>query len=310
MRLMRCQFSWWFAASRQHGHIGNLTFLGVSLSFVCFLWSPPVGILSSEIKPTREVAENTLVSLEDTPRPEPTNTPMPTDDSKTPSADTSEFTSFDTVLAVLFLCIVPVGFVATGALSVMLYSRLRVQQKLSKDLRTAGQRLSENLKAEIQNLNTDAQQVFLEKWFEDIKTHSYRNEIEVEVKFIYPLLKFLGYHDNDLDIRVPVDVQVGRNFAKGEADWVIWNRTTTETNPKVTVVIEAKASSQRLDQEVKGQARSYAFALNAPAYVITNGARFQIFQRGIQEDDCIVDCSVNALASKWSIIRKTIGCRN
>lgn len=188
----------------------------------------------------------------------------------------------------LFFCMILWLFIAALVGVVILYNKLRQARNL------------------ISSLKVENKERTLEEWLEEIKTTSYRNEIEVEVKFIYPLVEQLGYKNTDFDIRVPVNIQVGRNRSRGEADWVLWNKRSGTDNQQARVVIEAKAPHQDLNEEVQAQARSYAFALNAPIYVNTNGRRIQIFHRGVQGDKCVVDCDVKELSKKWSEIRASL----
>lgn len=192
-------------------------------------------------------------------------------------------------------------FITSSILGVLYYDRWKKYNALSEqkedELRDA-----RNL---ISKLRHENKEKTLSEWLEAVKHLTYRNEIEVEIKFIYPLLKHLGYQDREFNIRVLVKIQVGRTRNRGEADWVIWKNNTTKQR-QAHIVIEAKAPSQSLDSQVKAQARSYAFALDAPIYVITNGKRMQIFQRGIRDDHCVVNCNINELSRKWEVIQKTL----
>jgi len=176
-------------------------------------------------------------------------------------------------------------------------------QSLMEQGRKEMQSLEEYIRGlheQIGELTEENERVAREEWFKDIVKSSYRNEIEVEVKLILPLVKFLGYHERDLKLRVPMDFQIGTQTIRGEADWVLWDSETDPTNP--SGVIEAKAPTQDLHQGAQAQARSYAFGLNAPTYAITNGRKLQIFRRGIQSDTCVVDCAVTELAASWPAI--------
>jgi len=158
----------------------------------------------------------------------------------------------------------------------------------------------------VEDLERDTWRVSRDEWLKRIGRTDYRNEIEVEVKFIHPLLSFLGYDGNDFEIRVPVTVRVGRKQTRAEADWVIW-KAAAKGQRRAAVIIEAKVTGQSLDTTVQEQARSYAFGLNAPVYVLTNGRRLQVFRRGIQHDDCIVDCDVSDLLNSWGSVEQAIG---
>ncbi|MFZ6027289.1 MAG: type I restriction enzyme HsdR N-terminal domain-containing protein [Chloroflexota bacterium] len=155
------------------------------------------------------------------------------------------------------------------------------------------------------SLETDAKIEFRNHWIQILPKMNYRNEIEVEVKFIQPLLDYLGYKPNEYCLRYPVTIQVGRQQNKGSADWVVGRKNSNEF--VVNFVIEAKEPNQQLDEYVKGQARSYTFALNAPIYVLTNGQKIQVYQRGVQVDECVFDCDVENLSDQWENLEKIIG---
>jgi hypothetical protein len=144
-----------------------------------------------------------------------------------------------------------------------------------------------------------------QEWLKGLTKLSCSGEIEVEVKFILPLVKYLGYHENDFTLRHAVYVQIGRKKERGQADWVLWDRS--EHPPKARAIIEAKAPNQRLDNKTQEQARSYAFALSAPVYALTNGKRFQVFRCRVQGDTCVADCDVRTLGEVWPRIHQEMG---
>jgi len=144
-----------------------------------------------------------------------------------------------------------------------------------------------------------------QEWLKGLTELSYSGEIEVEVKFIHPLVKYLGYRESDFSLRHSVKVRVGREGKRGQADWVLWDRSKLDHVARA--VIEAKAPNQRLDQEVEEQTRSYAFALGAPVYALTDGKRLKVFRFGVQGDTCIVNCEVERLGEYWPRIHEAMG---
>ena len=189
--------------------------------------------------------------------------------------------------------------------------QIQALQERIRELKERSQEQIQSLQERIRELREETERIAREAWFEDIAAGTpYRNEIEVEVKFILPLVKFLGYHERDLELRVPVELQMGSQSIKGEADWVLWDRETNPNNPSALVVIEAKAptSMESLDK-AQAQARSYAFGLNAPTYMITDGERLQIFRRGIRQDTRVVNCAVRDLAASWPAICQAMGAK-
>jgi len=165
----------------------------------------------------------------------------------------------------------------------------------------------------LQSLNRDLQGDALEalrrEWFREIADLAYRNETEVEVKLIYPLLRFLGYRAEDFQVRVAVTVQVGRQQITGEADWVVWSTAAGSGSRRPHLVIEAKGPEEQLTNEAQAQARSYAFGLNAPLYLLTNGRRIQLFRREAQFDTCLLESELDALPSSWNVLAQAVGAR-
>jgi hypothetical protein len=146
-------------------------------------------------------------------------------------------------------------------------------------------------------------------WFEEqiegLSTRHIRHkapEVEVEVKFIYPLLRHLGYERDQLELRVPVPMQEGSQKTVRQADWVVQSKTSSES----LVVVEAKAPRQPLDDAVAKQARSYALRLEAPVYVTTNGKKLKIYHRGVLRDQCVVSCRTSELSDNWETIEAAL----
>ena len=177
--------------------------------------------------------------------------------------------------------------------------RLAQQKTLSSD-QLAKQKIAHG--AELQNAVARARQESFVAWCEAMKTVTFRNEIEVEVKLIYPLLRHLGHLDADIDIRFPVALKLGSQATSGVADWVVWRRGGTAGPRQVLLVVEAKSPTQQLDDGAIGQARSYAFALNAPYYLISNGIRISLFKRGVEQDSLESSAEVGAIQSRWQSI--------
>ncbi len=157
------------------------------------------------------------------------------------------------------------------------------------------------LEKRIQILSQDARADACREWLLSMANRTYRNEIEVEIKFVYPLFRFLGYSDEDLLIRVPVRMQVGRQQIQAQADWVIFR------NGNPVIVVEAKEPGHPLGEQVVEQAKSYAFGLKVPLYAVTNGRRLQVFRREVVNDICLIDCVDNELSNYWSNLVHYLG---
>jgi hypothetical protein len=193
-----------------------------------------------------------------------------------------------------WLCISPVVVIG---LAVFLYRQFKRIRSLKSELQTVETRLRE--------AERDGEYTARQEWLQELSNLSFANEVEVEIKFVYPLLLFLGYQDSDFSVRYKVPIQAGREQLQKEADWVIWQKNGNAA--KAALVIEAKAPAQPIDILVQNQGRSYAFALNAPRYILTNGVHFLVYQRGVEADRCAFQCSINDLPGRWPELVSLIG---
>jgi type I restriction enzyme M protein len=91
------------------------------------------------------------------------------------------------------------------------------------------------------------------------------SERDVETKLLHGLFtKDLGYPESSLKFAVPVKLVFGREKKTKEADLVIYH------NGKPVIVIEAKKPTETIQSGID-QVDSYAFALQAPYSLVTNG---------------------------------------
>lgn len=163
------------------------------------------------------------------------------------------------------------------------------------------QSTSKKLEAKIASISRTSMNAVRESWFEEIKNLEYASELEVESKFVYPMMRYLGYPAKALRMRVEVVIRVGRSDIKGIADWVVYEAD------KPKIVIEAKADSQWLDNQVQEQARSYCFALNVPMYILANGKEIKVYLRGVGSDELVFHSHVADLSQKWGELYELIG---
>jgi hypothetical protein len=119
-------------------------------------------------------------------------------------------------------------------------------------------------------------------------------EVEIEAKFILPLLTYLGYREENVQMRVRVPIQEGSTQTTIEADWV-----ARDARGHALVVVEAKAPGVPLGTPVTEQARSYAFRLGAPLYMTTNGVTLEIYRRGVVRDHYLFGCATRRLRDNW-----------
>lgn len=124
-------------------------------------------------------------------------------------------------------------------------------------------------------------------------------EVEVEAKFVFQFLQFLGYEEEDMALRTAIPVQEGSRQTTLEVDWLV-----RDVLDQALLVIEVKAPDQPLNETVREQARSYAFRLGAPAYAITNGLELRIYRLGVVKDALVVSCRTAELAQHWEAVEE------
>ena len=134
----------------------------------------------------------------------------------------------------------------------------------------------------------------------------FRNEKEVEVKLLHPLFtETLGYPADELDWARPVAMHLGRERRTKQADLVAKYRG------KPVITVEAKNPTEPVQAHL-GQLDSYAFHLQTPYSVITNGRQFVL--RGYYSFNSrinVIDEPVDGLVSgHWDKVRNLISFAN
>jgi len=134
----------------------------------------------------------------------------------------------------------------------------------------------------------------------------YKSEREVEVKLLHPLFRdTLGYPEDELDWAVPVQMSLGREKKTKEADLV------AKYKGRNVITVEAKKPTEPIQAHM-GQLDSYAFHLQTPYSIITNGRQFIL--RGYYSFNSrinVIDESVDGLISdKWKKLNSLISFKN
>ena len=75
-----------------------------------------------------------------------------------------------------------------------------------------------DLELSIRRIPKEVEEKKRTQWLTDASSTFYRNEIEVEVKFIAPLVSYLGYSSELIRLREPVSFKVGSQDTRGEAN--------------------------------------------------------------------------------------------
>ncbi len=145
------------------------------------------------------------------------------------------------------------------------------------------------------------------EWFKRVATQVYESEREVEYYLALPLLRALGYGDDDMAVGFPVRMNEGVRRVTKEADCVVFDGPG-RSRADALIVLEAKRAERQLTEEIASQARSYALWMTTPFYLLTNGNELKVFMfRGaLQADVNMLTTARERLEEDWSRLAQLI----
>ena len=158
------------------------------------------------------------------------------------------------------------------------------------------------LQARIETISNTSHNLLKHEWLTEIQKNEYASELEVEAKFVYPLMRHLGWEADDLKMRTPTSIRVGREDVRAIADWVVC------ADGKPVMVIEVKNKYEAVAIDAQKQARSYCYGLNVTKYMLTNGREIQVYERGLDSDILLFDTSIEDLPANWRKLSEVAGC--
>jgi len=119
-----------------------------------------------------------------------------------------------------------------------------------------------------------------EDWFNKLLIRNFRNEREVETKFIIPLLSYLGYFENDRYDGMPVEAYHGSKKTRLETDFALFNIENEIVEKQVLLVVEAKmekTSGKCFDLvSAQKQLKSYAIWFSCSFGLVTDSKIIQV----------------------------------
>lgn len=185
----------------------------------------------------------------------------------------------------------PVFLIVAGYLS---YRMFQDTQKAKEE--------TSRLEARIKTLSNTWRNISRHEWFAEIQKNEYASELEVEAKFVYPLMRHLGWEADNLKMRMPTTIRVGREDVRAIADWVVC------VEGKPVMVIEVKNKYEAVAIDAQKQARSYCYGLNVTKYMLTNGRSIQVYERGLDSDQLLFDTTIEDLPANWRKLSEVAGC--
>lgn len=118
-------------------------------------------------------------------------------------------------------------------------------------------------------------------WFEKIAGYELRTEKEVEIKFIVPLLKRLGYGDDDRFDGMPIPAAHGSRDTTLVIDFALFDSSVEELVHQPLLVVEAKHESRLRKREeilkAHNQAKSYCLWTQCDYFMVTDSRTVLVF---------------------------------
>lgn len=188
----------------------------------------------------------------------------------------------------------------TSAPVILIIAFAMAYQMFREHLKTKAE--TRRLQARIKTISNTSYNILKHEWFAEVRENEYASELEVEAKFVYPLMRHLGWEADDLKMRVPTTIRVGREDVRAIADWVVYSEE------KPVMVIEVKNKYEAVAIDAQKQARSYCYGLNVTKYMLTNGREIQVLERGLDSDQLLFDTSIEDLPANWHKLSEVAGC--
>jgi hypothetical protein len=152
-------------------------------------------------------------------------------------------------------------------------------------------------------------------WFFEMTYKAFENEQEVDVFFLSPLFRALGYQEADFSFEQKVDItDKGRNGRRKIVDLALYDGTDRSEN-NVLVVVEAKTPDKpnarpklKNLKEAVGDLRYYRRGLpNAHRYMATNGDQVTILTFGDQELKPVLEIHRSEFKDRWPELYLCLG---
>jgi hypothetical protein len=145
-----------------------------------------------------------------------------------------------------------------------------------------------------------------DKWFDKLAGMILRTEKEVEIKFIVPLLKRLGYDDDDRFDGMPVPAAHGSRDTTLVIDFALFDSSNEVLRHQPLLTVEAKKENRLKKKEelfrAHNQAKSYCLWTQCDYFMVTDSQHIQAFHiaRGkLNQLDPIFACERHQLKERF-----------
>ena len=149
-------------------------------------------------------------------------------------------------------------------------------------------------------------------WFGSLPSAQYQNRLEVNTRFVYRFLQFLGYPDAALRQDVPADIQADTINVRGHLDWLVHNMNgiNTLTLGKACLAVRTLEPGSLIDELIVSQVRSCAFAEDVPLFVVTDGTRIEVYATKVKQQRAVMETSIDRLEFDWNDFVDELGFGN
>ena len=174
------------------------------------------------------------------------------------------------------------------------------------------ERKEEVRKEEVQTKASEIYDYKSDKWFDEVLTKQFRTEKEVENKFIIPLLKRLGFTDDDRYDGMIVNAAHGSKQTILEVDFALFNTDNENLDGQPLLVAEAKKEDRLYKQveldKAQKQVKSYAVWLSCHFGLVTDSKTIQVIDLfpSIKGMKVIFDCKRDELKDRFYELYKLI----
>lgn len=149
-----------------------------------------------------------------------------------------------------------------------------------------------------------------DEWFDEVQKKQFRTEKEVENKFIIPLLKRLGFSDDDRYDGMIVKAAHGSKSTTLEVDFALFNSENENLEGQTLLVAEAKKEDRLYKQveldKAQKQVKSYAIWLSCHFGIVTDSKTIQVIDLfpSIKGMKVIFDCKRENLKENFHQLYK------
>ena len=152
-----------------------------------------------------------------------------------------------------------------------------------------------------------------DNWFEMVATREFRNEKEVETKFVIPLLSRLGYLEDDRFDGMTFQASHGSKPMNLEVDCALSDNGNQVLGKQILLVTEAKRES-KLNKETelvkaRNQVKSYGFWLSCRFGLVTDSRKIQVLELFplIHGKDILFECLRGELKDRFPELYRIVG---